>query len=63
MPWADGETGPRRLDARHLVLPLVAWLIVRRNSDERRQRRGVRIAIAIYALVVVATLVSAFSAA
>lgn len=46
-----------------LVLPLVAWLIVRRNSDERRQRRGVRIAIAIYALVVAATLVSAFSTA
>lgn len=46
-----------------LVLPLVAWLIVRRHSDARRQRRGVRIAIAIYALVVAATLVSAFSTA
>jgi hypothetical protein len=46
-----------------LVLPLLAWLIARTNSDERSQKRGVRAAIAVYALVVAVTLLAAFNAA
>jgi hypothetical protein len=46
-----------------LVLPLFAWLIVRTNSDERSQKRGVRAAIAVYALVVAVSLLAAFNAA
>ena len=46
-----------------LVLPLLAWLITRTNSDERSQKRGVRAAIAVYALVVAVTLLAAFNAA
>jgi hypothetical protein len=45
-----------------LVLPLLAWLIARTNSDERSQKRGVRAAIAVYALVVAVTLLAAFNA-
>jgi hypothetical protein len=33
------------------------------NSDERSQKRGVRAAIAVYALVVAVTLLAAFNAA
>jgi hypothetical protein len=39
-----------------LVLPLLAWQISRTEWDERTQARAVRTGIAIYALVVVATL-------
>lgn len=46
-----------------LVLPLLAWLIARTSSDERTQNRGVRAAIAVYALVVAVTLLAAFTAA
>jgi hypothetical protein len=46
-----------------LVLPLLAWLIARTNSDERSQKRGVRAAIAVYALIVAVTLLAAFNAA
>ena len=46
-----------------LVLPLLAWLIARTSSDERSQKRGVRAAIAVYALVVAVTLLAAFNAA
>jgi hypothetical protein len=46
-----------------LVLPLLAWLIARTNSDERSQKRGVRAAIAVYALVVAVTLLAALNAA
>ena len=46
-----------------LVLPLLAWLIARANSDERSQKRGVRAAVAVYALVVAVTLLAAFNAA
>jgi hypothetical protein len=38
-----------------LVLPLLAWQISRTEWDERTQARAVRTSIAIYALVVVAT--------
>lgn len=46
-----------------LVLPLLAWLMARSNWDEHSQMRGVQAAIAVYALVVTVTLVSAFDAA
>ena len=46
-----------------LVLPLLAWLIARTNGDERSQKRGVRAAVAVYALVVAVTLLAAFNAA
>src|SRR5262245_60670001 len=46
-----------------LVLPLLAWLMARGNWDERRQLRGMYTAIALYALIVGVTLISAFSAA
>jgi len=46
-----------------LVLPLLAWLMARRNWDERSQMRGVHTAIAVYALVVALSLMSAFNAA
>ena len=45
-----------------LVLPLLAWLMTRSNWDERRQLRGVYTAIAVYALVVTVTLMTAFNA-
>jgi hypothetical protein len=46
-----------------LVLPLLAWLMARSNWDERSQMRGVHTAIAVYALVVTVTLMTAFNAA
>jgi hypothetical protein len=46
-----------------LVLPLFAWLMAKSNWDERSQMRGVHTAIAIYALVVTVTLMTAFNAA
>ena len=45
-----------------LMLPLLAWLMTRSNWDERRQLRGVHTAIAVYALVVTVTLMTAFNA-
>jgi hypothetical protein len=45
-----------------LMLPLLAWLMTRSNWDERRQLRGVYTAIAVYALVVTVTLMTAFNA-
>jgi len=45
-----------------LVLPLLAWLMARRNWDEPSQMRGVYTAIAVYALVVALSLMSAFNA-
>jgi hypothetical protein len=46
-----------------LVLPLLAWLMARSNWDERSQMRGVRAAIAVYALIAAATLISVLSPA
>ena len=46
-----------------LVLPLLAWLMARGNWDERNQLRGIHTAIALYALIVGVTLISAFNAA
>jgi hypothetical protein len=46
-----------------LVLPLLAWLMARGNWDERSQLRGVRTAIAVYAVIVTVTLMTAFTAA
>ena len=46
-----------------LVLPLLAWLIAKTPWDERRQIRGIRAGIAVYALVVAAALLTAFSSA
>jgi hypothetical protein len=46
-----------------LVLPLLAWLMARSDWNEPSQMRGVYIAIAVYALVVAVTLMSAFNAA
>jgi hypothetical protein len=46
-----------------LVLPLLAWLMARSNWDERSQMRGMHTAIAVYALVVTVTLMTAFDAA
>jgi hypothetical protein len=46
-----------------LVLPLLAWLMARSKWDERSQMRGVHTAIAVYALVVAVTLMTAFNAA
>jgi hypothetical protein len=45
-----------------LMLPLLAWLMTRSNWDERRQLRSVYTAIAVYALVVTVTLMTAFNA-
>jgi len=41
-----------------LVLPLLAWLASRTDWEERTQTRGVSIGIAVYALIVAATIVS-----
>jgi hypothetical protein len=46
-----------------LVLPLLAWLMARSNWDERSQMRGMRTAIALYALVVTVTLMTVLNAA
>jgi hypothetical protein len=46
-----------------LVLPLLAWLTARSNWDERSQMRGMRTAIALYALVVTVTLMTVLNAA
>lgn len=46
-----------------LVLPLLAWLVTRAHSDERSQKRSVRAAVAVYALVVAVTLLAALNAA
>src|SRR5262245_41135020 len=46
-----------------LVLPMLAWLMAKNHWDERSQMRGVYTAIAVYALVVSLTLLSAFNAA
>jgi hypothetical protein len=40
-----------------LVLPLLAWQISRTDWDERTQARAMRVGIAVYALIVVATVV------
>src|SRR5262245_3188055 len=45
-----------------LVLPLLAWLMARSHWDERSQMRGVHTAIAVYALLVTMTLMTAFNA-
>ena len=46
-----------------LVLPLLAWLVSRTGWEERTQTRGLSLGIAVYALLVAATIVSVLRAA